>query len=348
MSANEIQMDSEQIFDIYVPETEDATIPAQKILSAIWRTKESFGEKYLCDLVLGNKTKRIEERGDDQLRTFGCGKDKPLGYWLCCIKPLIEQKIVRIEPGPILKLTDAAREILFKDRKFQMPKAHPSLLRKTEAGQIPLKSVEGLSPFAVRLYHAMLLFRKDLFRWDPKRHCVLFAEHELLEIARCLPLDRVSLLRIQGCGPKKYEAYGEAFLNIIRRFCDESPEEANASRLPLPKTDIQSKQDLGMGNSTYVDTLKRLQQGQSVKKIAQDRNLSPETVFSHIAKLMKWGHEFSPDQFFTPERFAQIREWFRMANDDDIASVVFVSRGQLGYGEAKLASLFINKDEQIE
>ncbi len=157
-----------------------------------------------------------------------------------------------------------------------------------------------------------------------------------------LPLDKDALMRIPGCGKRKYEEYGESFLNIIRRFCEESPDEAIASKQSLPASETPAKKEHGADNSA-VETLKLLRQGKSIEVIAHERNFSPDTIIGHIGRLVKWGHEFSPDMFFSAERFAQIREWFRNVNDGDIASVVFMSRGRLGYGEAKLASFFIEK-----
>ena len=51
----------------------DATVEAQKIMSAILRTGERFGTEHLIALLRGEATENIAKFGHDRLPTFGVG-----------------------------------------------------------------------------------------------------------------------------------------------------------------------------------------------------------------------------------------------------------------------------------
>ena len=53
----------------------DATEIAQKILSAVIRTGERFGENHVIQVLIGSRTKRVLELGHDQLSVHGIAKD---------------------------------------------------------------------------------------------------------------------------------------------------------------------------------------------------------------------------------------------------------------------------------
>ncbi|MDR2762214.1 MAG: ATP-dependent DNA helicase [Planctomycetaceae bacterium] len=98
----------------------DATISAQKVLSLIYRTRESFGAAHLADVLIGANTEKIRQFGHDKLPTYGVGKDKTKNYWRAIINELIAQKITRIEDDsrPVPKLTDEAWLIIRGQKNF--------------------------------------------------------------------------------------------------------------------------------------------------------------------------------------------------------------------------------------
>jgi ATP-dependent DNA helicase RecQ len=54
----------------------DLTVAAQKVLSAAARTGERFGAHHLADILVGNATDKVMERGHQALPTFGAGRDQ--------------------------------------------------------------------------------------------------------------------------------------------------------------------------------------------------------------------------------------------------------------------------------
>ncbi len=69
-------------------EQEDLTEAARKLLSAAVRTGERFGAHHLVDILTGNPTDKVLERGHDALPTYGIGRDRDRDWWLALAREL--------------------------------------------------------------------------------------------------------------------------------------------------------------------------------------------------------------------------------------------------------------------
>ncbi|MDR1964735.1 MAG: DNA helicase RecQ, partial [Planctomycetaceae bacterium] len=149
-------------------EWEDATIPAQKILSAIYRTKELFGAVHLTDVLVGANTEKIRQFKHDLLPTYGAGKDKSKNYWRTVIDALMGQKIILVEnpTRPVLKLTEEAWFILRGQKKFQMIKQQEIHSDKTGASSFydTKTQIDDMKPFSEPLFARLREIRTELAR----------------------------------------------------------------------------------------------------------------------------------------------------------------------------------------
>ena len=51
---------------------------------------------------------------------------------------------------------------------------------------------------------------------------VVFSDAALRDMARRKPLDRAAFLEVQGVGQRKADAFGDEFIAVIQRYCEES------------------------------------------------------------------------------------------------------------------------------
>src|SRR5215218_5080352 len=89
----------------------DATIEAQKVLSAVSRVKERFGINYIIDLLRGSTTVRPEHQ---LLKTFGIGKDISKDQWRQYIRELLQLNYLQQSDSeyPVLQLNEKSHEVL--------------------------------------------------------------------------------------------------------------------------------------------------------------------------------------------------------------------------------------------
>ncbi|HEX8955586.1 MAG TPA: DNA helicase RecQ, partial [Burkholderiaceae bacterium] len=54
----------------------DATVPVQKLLSAIYRTDQRFGAGHVIDVLRGTDSEKVKQWGHERLSTYGIGADR--------------------------------------------------------------------------------------------------------------------------------------------------------------------------------------------------------------------------------------------------------------------------------
>ncbi|MFV0297799.1 MAG: DNA helicase RecQ, partial [Hyphomicrobiaceae bacterium] len=113
------------------PSTVDATVLAQKAISAVYRTGQGFGVGYVTDVLSGKDDQRICRNGHDRLSVFGIGKDLASTEWRSLFRQLLAAGLLTTdtEGHGTLQLTEAARPLLRGEALFRMrhaPQPDPS------------------------------------------------------------------------------------------------------------------------------------------------------------------------------------------------------------------------------
>jgi ATP-dependent DNA helicase RecQ len=115
-------------------ERTDATVEAQKALSAMHRTGGRFGAGHIADILVGANTEKIRERKHDQLPTYGVGKEHTKVFWRSVIDALLAQGLASVDDPqfPTPRVTDEGWKVLRKERTFQMIRTAPSKKAKAK------------------------------------------------------------------------------------------------------------------------------------------------------------------------------------------------------------------------
>ena len=192
------------------PGVTDATELARKLLSAVYRTGQSFGMGHLTKVLTGSPDDRIRQRGHDNLSVFGIVS----GEEAVLLKPVARAlqahgHLVANDHGG-LALGAGAREILKGEREVAIvvpPK------RERRSGR---RGGDGTpNPVGNPLFEALRALRKELAEEAGVPPYVIFHDSTLREMALARPDTLARLGQIGGVGAKKLEAYGERFLRCI-------------------------------------------------------------------------------------------------------------------------------------
>ncbi len=189
----------------------DATEAVRKALSAILRTGEWFGAGHLIDILTGNPTPKVRERGHDQLPTFAVGRDLSKPAWGAVFRQMMGQDLVRPDPERhgALRMTEAARPILRGEAQVTLRRdtvssaAEPTGVRT----QVTDEDAGLLSHLKAR--------RRALAEAQNVPAYVVFPDRTLIEMAERKPQTLDAMAGITGIGAKKLESYGAAFLEVI-------------------------------------------------------------------------------------------------------------------------------------
>ncbi len=205
--------------------TWDATIAAQKALSAVARSGERFGVEHLVDLLRGEPTEKIARHRHDHLPTFGVGRDLERKEWRRIYAQLVARGYLETEVDGFntLALTERARPVLRGAEAVHLRAERASVAKKrrrdTEAPPHPL-----LAPLAQdeALFERLRRLRSELARAAGLPAYVVFHDATLRAIATTKPRHLDQLAALPGIGEKKLERYGEALLACLAAFAAES------------------------------------------------------------------------------------------------------------------------------
>lgn len=192
------------------PETFDGTEAVRKALSAILRTGEMFGAGHLTDILVGNVTDKVRQRGHEDLPTFGVGKDVDRRTWAVVFRQMMGQDLVRPDPERHggLRMTDAARPILRGEASITLRKDTMKPSRRPAAKTL-------VNDEDAPLLSALKAKRRGLAEAARVPAYVIFTDRTLIEMAETRPGTMDEMAGITGIGAKKLERYGADFLQII-------------------------------------------------------------------------------------------------------------------------------------
>ena len=193
------------------PGVVDATTLAQKLLSAVYRTGQTYGFGHVEKVLLGQSDERVAQRGHDRLSVFGIvtSDEAPL------LRPLVRAlqargSLVPTEHGGLALGGDA--KAVLKGEAAVMIALAPRRERTRKARR---DRTGGVNPTGDPLFEALRALRRDLAAEAGVPPYVIFHDSTLREMAETRPASLGALGELGGVGARKLEAYGEAFLRVI-------------------------------------------------------------------------------------------------------------------------------------
>ncbi|MEG3124516.1 DNA helicase RecQ [Sphingomonas sp. GB1N7] len=194
------------------PAAIDATEVARKFLSAVFRTGQSFGVGYIEQVLTGISSERSLMNGHEALGVFGIASS---GEEQALIKPvaraLLLRDALRANDFGGLEFGPGARGILKEGETVSLivPPKRERRRRGSSAGTVA-------NPTGDPLFEALRAKRRALAAEASVPPYVIFHDSVLRDMASVRPGTLRALGEISGIGQRKLEAYGEAFLAVIR------------------------------------------------------------------------------------------------------------------------------------
>jgi ATP-dependent DNA helicase RecQ len=104
------------------PRTWDAAEAARKALSCAYRTGQRYGAGHLIDVLRGEQSEKVLERGHERVSTFGIGAELDEKGWKAVFRQLVARGLLAVdhERFGALALTDAARPLLRGESTFEI------------------------------------------------------------------------------------------------------------------------------------------------------------------------------------------------------------------------------------
>ena len=204
------------------PDAADATLAAQKALSAVHRLGGRLGRGRVVDHLLGKtKDPSAFEAG---LSTFGVGGELSAAAWRDLMEQLLFEGLLREDPNdgrPLVGLGDAelVRAVYRGEQTVRMRRAASGGAGEGRGGRTRKgRAAEALElgPDAQPLFEALRAWRREVAARQAVPPYVIFIDRTLAEIALARPRDLGALAEVGGVGQSKLDRYGETLLRLVR------------------------------------------------------------------------------------------------------------------------------------
>ncbi len=204
-------------------ETVDATVPAQKILSCVFRVAQRgrrCGTKMLCDILQGKDTKQLKEAGYQTLSTYGLLGDISRIHLEHMVSILLSRGYLMTDTGQYatLSLTPKANAVLRGQETVQMALPQHDLKQTRREQQLANMPDYGVDEV---LFQKLRRVREKLAAKEFVPAYIVFSDATLRDMCNKRPLDETQMLAISGVGRYKMDKYGEAFLTALREYAAE-------------------------------------------------------------------------------------------------------------------------------
>ncbi len=305
---------------------EDRTRDAITFLYGVAKTQQRFGIRYVIDVLRGANTQKIRDYHHDQLPIYGYGKQYSVDEWMRVGRALIHQGLLTetTDGYSILRLNALSLEVIRKERTVEIACPIESKpLRAERAGKSTragtgneATEAQPEEPGSPRLFHHLRNLRKQVADDQGIPPYVVFADTTLRAMAQQRPQTKEQFQDIPGVGQRKLEAYYTLFTDAIRAYCEENglrmelggqgnptSKEGETKPRERPQREREKTSAALPVNVTRQLTRAMFEQGLTLSEIAQRRNLTQGTVFTHLIELLESGETIDVHRLISPERY---------------------------------------------
>jgi ATP-dependent DNA helicase RecQ len=307
------------------PQFFNGTVIAQKALSTMVRLKEKEAIGVVIDVLRGAKNANTLDKNYDKIKTYGIGKDISWQDWQHYIIQLINQGFCEIafHKNNALITNAFSKKVLFEKYPVRLTKP----LDKKQLAIKKAKTKKSVSKLGNTLFDRLRRLRLKIAQEEDIPAYLVFNDATLKEMERDRPMSITEMSQISGVGQHKLDMYGGEFLSEILLFMKDKPKR-------------KKKGD------TYKITHQLFKQGLSIDEIALKRELSPTTIFSHVAKLYENGEDIDLTKFISTEDIEKVRiAKEKLENPPALRPYFDFFEEKMEYYKIRLALTILSKEE---
>ena len=294
-------------------------VEAQDMLCAVLDTvialKEKFKADHVIDVLMGKETSEILSYNQDELEVFGCGQGEDEKKWATVIRQaLIAGYLDKdIENYGLLKITKAGHEFLKHPVSFKIVQDNDFDEIEEEA---PMKG-GGVCAVDPVLYAILKDLRKKIAKKLELPPYVIFQDPSLEAMATTYPVTLDELQNIPGVGAGKAKRYGEEFVKVIKKHCDENEIERPED---LRVRTVANKSKL------KVSIIQGIDRKIALDELAESKGLEFSDLLDEVEAIVYSGTKILIDYFLDEvmdeDHVEDIFDYFKEAESDDLEAAI--------------------------
>lgn len=268
------------------PHRFDATILAQKALSAVMRTGGcNIGVFTLVNILRGVRNSEIMSCGYNNIKTFGAGADLRHDQWMDYISQMVQLGVFEIayDDRNHLRVTPFGMKILRGHESLELSVYTPAA-RDGGSGKMGRQEKKPADPVQ-ELFAHLKNVRMDVARKENIPPDLVFSDPSLLDMAKMRPTTIDEFVKVSGVSERKGVRFGRRFISAIRKFNGLSSQERGG---------------------TLRETLILFNSGEPLGEIARIKGVKLYTIQSHVAQLISEGFITTYGSFISRREYETI------------------------------------------
>lgn len=263
-------------------EVEDLTVQAQKFLSCIVRTDETYGANYIADVLRGSKSKKVLENDHDELSTYGIGMEWSKEQWIQLSRLLLRQDYLKKDQKyGSLQLKESARAVL--NGHENVFGTLDRTVATVDGKAVARTSTDVEQKYDEKLFEQLREKRKEMADQNGIPPYTIFPDTTLMEMSYYFPESKEQMMQIYGVGSVKLKRYGDIFGKIIKKYKEENEVEERVKKLKKKAKKSSSKEK-------HVQIAEAFNNGQSIEHLAEQYGVKDVTIIRHLKTYLDEGN----------------------------------------------------------
>lgn len=307
----------------------DKTLEAQKVLSCVYRMKRDFGVNLIADVLKGSMQKKVLQNGFDKLSTYGIMKEYKKDDIAKFINSLMAHGYISLREGefPTVMLNPLSMKILKGQEK------------------VIFKEIVKVNKIYENnnLFEVLRALRREIASKEKVPPYIIFPDKSLKEMSCEYPSDRKQFMEISGVGQAKLDKYGDIFIEVIKKYIHENNVKNIHTEKNIEKNyNTVTNSDIINGEEklkTHEVTQKMLNEGMSIIKIAELREVTVSTIITHMTKCIEEGNSMPSginyEGIFTEEQEESILNAIKQVGYEKLKPIKEVLPEEITYDAIK-------------
>ena len=339
----------------------DITVFAQKFLSCVKRADEKFGAGHITDILLGSKNEKVLRWEHDKLSTYGIGTELTKKQWMHIARQLLTMGYLQQEGEyHTLSITAKALEALRKRETIL------GVVQEAERVRTKGRKKEEIE-YNSALFALLRQKRKEMADEAGVPPYVIFSDKTLVEMAAYYPQTKTSLLQISGVGEVKLRQYGDAFLEVIKSYCEKhglterphpratltpNPSPRGRGEFGFPSPRGRRVRDEGALSERTRLIAEAFNEGATITTLMERHQVTKGTILEHLTRFVTAGNKLHNGQNLqsltavAPEQQQAAFAAFDELSPTYLKPVYDKLNGSLNYDDLKiLRMMYLNRDQ---
>lgn len=301
------------------------------LLKAVRALKEKFQQAYVIDFITGRATDELLSHKHEQLEEFGIGEDLNPKLWNAVIRQafLAGYMYKEIDNYGLLRITQKGKEYIKKPVSFMIVDDVDF-----DDGDYEETSELGDASLSPELYAILKELRHDMAEKQDIPPYVIFQDISLEHMATMYPITLEELQNIPRVGAGKAKRFGEEFIKVIKKYCEEN--------------EIERPEDLRIRtvakkSLTKVKIIQSIDNQRPLEEIAETLNMDFEDLLDELDAIVYSGTKINIDYYLREildeDQIEDIYGYFLESDTDRISVAMNELGGEYQEDEVRLVRL---------